>query len=481
MKNFSLLTILLFICPVIMMGGEPPRHHVIIDTDGSPDDLRALNMVLSSPNTEVLAITSADGVLEPEEGFMKIQALLNTLGHQGIITSQGIISRNEVSPLRSIARAVPWGEEPISYSEPMEVKELLVKVIEQEEAPVEVISLGPLTNIANAVLMKPSVKSQISRIIWFDQCRSDIKWSNYGMDCLSADYLLGTRIPVYRIISDKELPLFNESFLEDIGNIPNPYAQHIYRSHSHDSLYHLIEKKELRIWNDLASLYLYYPEMFVRDQSFPDSAGHVMRVAKVDGVRDRILAHLNSQNNLGNAVFKHFPADSTLYRPDVGRLADKLIPRFGLREWRSITLTAELQGHLDITSVIGAKMGIRILDYFHTYPGQFNITSYCGLRPPLSSMNRGIQVACNATSGSGRFQIMDDNAHPRVEVRFKQRKIEVTLKDEYFEQLRDELKKIRTQHQYGTPSYWQVLREKSLQYWRNWNRNEIFRITEQGK
>jgi inosine-uridine nucleoside N-ribohydrolase len=476
MKKILTIGILLLLASVQSFATEPPRHHVIIDTDGSPDDLRALNMILSSGNTEVLAITSADGTLEPEEGFMKIQALLNSLGHEGIITSQGIITKNEPSPLRVLAQQISWGDEPLSYSEPEEVKELLVKVIEQEEKPVDIISLGPLTNIANAVLMKPSVKSQIRRIIWVDQCQSEIAWSNYGMDCLSADYLLGTRIPVYRIIPDDRLPVISSSFVDSLGQMSDPYARSIYESFQNDSIQMRIEADRLRVWNELAAIYLYKPNLFTRDTTYPDSAGQVIKVAEMDSVLPAIHSLLRQPKTEDGVIFSQFPADSASYQADMHPLIDQVLDQYGMQEWRAITLTAELQGRLEVSGVLGAKMGVRILDYFHTYPGQFNITSYCGIHPPLSGMNEGIRVACE-TTGNKDLQIKDDKTKPMAHVRFHERQIEISLRQNYHQQMQDDLKQINNQYAIGTARYRQAIREKALQYWLEWDRKDIFRIT----
>jgi inosine-uridine nucleoside N-ribohydrolase len=476
MKKILSIGFLLLLASVHALGTEPPRHHVIIDTDGSPDDLRALNMILSSGNTEVLAITSADGTLEPEEGFMKIQALLNSLGHEGIVTSQGIITKNEPSPLRILARQVSWGEDPLSYSEPEEVKELLVKVIEQEEKPVDIISLGPLTNIANAVLMKPSVKSQISKIIWVDQCQSDIAWSNYGMDCLSADYLLGTRIPVYRIIPDDKLPAISSSFVDSLEQMSDPYARSIFESFQNDSMQMRLKDNRLRVWNELAALYLYKPNLFTRDETYPDSAGQVMKVAEKDSVLPAIQSLLRQPKAGDGVIFSQFPADSASYQADMQPLIERALCQYGIQEWRAITLTAELQGRLDVSGVIGAKMGVRILDYFHTYPGQFDITSYCGIHPPLSGMNEGLQVACKTTGNTG-LQIKEDKAEPRARVRFHDRQIEISLREDYNRQMQDDLEQINSQYEFGTAGYRQAIREKALQYWLEWDRKDVFRIT----
>jgi len=175
-------------------------------------------------------------------------------------------------------------------------------------------------------------------------------------------------------------------------------------------------------------------------------------------------------------IFKRFPADSASYQADMHPLMDQALELYGMKEWRAVTLTAELQGRLEVSGVIGAKMGVRILDYFHTYPGQFDITSYCGIHPPLSSMNEGIQVACETTGNKG-LQIKEDKAEPMARVRFHDRQIEISLRENYYQQMQDDLEQINNQYQYGTAPYRQAIREKALHYWLEWNRKDIFRIT----
>ena len=60
------------------------RYHVIVDTDGSIDDFRAICMMLASPEIEVIAITTVDGILSPEQTAGKVRSLLKHFGHDGI-------------------------------------------------------------------------------------------------------------------------------------------------------------------------------------------------------------------------------------------------------------------------------------------------------------------------------------------------------------------------------------------------------------
>ena len=65
------------------------KYHVIVDTDGGIDDFRALCMLLASPEIEVIAITTADGILNPVETAVKVSSLLHRFGHQGITVGIG--------------------------------------------------------------------------------------------------------------------------------------------------------------------------------------------------------------------------------------------------------------------------------------------------------------------------------------------------------------------------------------------------------
>ncbi|MEF8811270.1 MAG: nucleoside hydrolase [Bacteroidales bacterium] len=477
MKKFIILILLLTATPFFTTAQGPAKHRVIIDTDCAPDDLRAINLLLSSPSTEILAITSADGVLEPEEGYLKIISLLKAHGHQGIKTAQGIVSKNDAPEWRGLAKEANWGREPVSYEEPQEVKEFLIKIIEAEEQPVEIISTGPLTNIANAVLMKPSIKEQISRIIWFDQCQPEVPWTNYGMDCLSGDYLLKTPIPVFRIMTNEDPPVLSESFLDEIGKIQTPYARKIYNSHSKDTLREKIREGNFKLRDDLTAMYLYYPELFTLDTNNSDSINYMVRVKDNKNIKTKYLEHLSSYNKYSSIIFQNFPTDSNYYREDIRNFMKETIDQYGIREWRAVTLTEEFHTHLGLNSIVGAKMGTRALEYFRTQPGNLKVTSYCGHTPPLSCINDGLQVSCGTTMGQGNIKIRDEAVLPKAEFQYEDRTLQIQLKSRYYKQLQRAIKEAKKKHTFLSEAYWEAIREKSLSYWRNWDRNEIFQVS----
>jgi len=478
MKNY-ILCIFLFLLVYIPMqsyAGNPSKNPVIIDTDCAPDDLRAINYFLSDLNTEIIAITSEDGVIEPEEGYLKINALLKDLGHEGILTSKGIISKNEAPDWRNIAKSVQWGEPLISYSQPTEIKEFLVQTITEEEHPVDIICMGPLTNIANAIIMEPSIKKKIHRIIWFDQCQPDNKWTNYGMDCLSGDYLLNTQVPIYRIKAVDEPIDFNKSLLEKIGKIKSPYAQKIYQTHSADSLMEKIEDKQFKIWDDLTALFYFYPELFQIDKNLKDTLGNIVHLKEKDMLHKKILETLNKYNNSTRTVLKAVPVDSSYYQNDLAPYIDEIIQRHGIQEWEAAIITNEMHHHLGVYSIIGTKMGIRILEYFRAHPGEVEIESYIGTKPPTSCMNDGIQAATGSTIGNGNYQLKEPNPFPMIQATYKDQTIEVNMESEIHKKIKGIIKQGVDEYGLKSDKYWSYIRERTIQEWKELDRKSIFEI-----
>lgn len=473
---FYILIIMLINSPINNYAGEPSKNPVIIDTDCAPDDFRAINYLLSDRDTEILAITSEDGVIEPEEGYLKIKALLKDLGHEGIFTSQGIISQNEVPAWRNIAKSFQWGEPLISYSQPTEVKEFLVQTISNEEQSVDIICMGPLTNIANAIIMEPSIKKDINRIIWFDQCQPDNKWTNYGMDCLSGEYLLNTQIPIYRIKVDDEPIDFDKTLLEEIGKINSPYAQRIYQTHSTDSLMDKIEKKHLKIGDDLTALFYFYPELFQVEKKPADTVGNIVQLKQSNMLHDKIIEILNKYDESTRTIFKSVPVDSSYYQKDLTPHIDDIIQKHGIQEWEAAIITNEMHHHLGIYSIIGVKMGIRVLNYFHVHPGDLEIESYWGTNPPTSCINDGIQVATGSTIGNGNYHIKEPATYPKIMATYKNQTIEIKLKHDTYKKLKDIIQHGLDRYGLKSEAYWSYIREKAIHQWKELDRKSIFQI-----
>jgi len=81
-------------------------------------------------------------------------------------------------------------------------------------------------------------------------------------------------------------------------------------------------------------------------------------------------------------------------------MLNKTIGKFGLVEWKAISMTNEIHGHTGIYSIIGAKMGIRAMEYFNVGVNNLEeVTTFAGNNSPLSCFNDGVQISTGATIG----------------------------------------------------------------------------------
>ena len=112
MKKYIVFIILIiFYYSSVFADSSKIKNHIIIDTDAAADDLRTICLLFSSEEIEVIAITTSDGALIPEEGLIKVRALLKSFGHEGIPTSSGEISQSNPPQWRKLSQKIYWGDE----------------------------------------------------------------------------------------------------------------------------------------------------------------------------------------------------------------------------------------------------------------------------------------------------------------------------------------------------------------------------------
>ena len=103
--------------------------------------------------------------------------------------------------------------------------------------------------------------------------------------------------------------------------------------------------------------------------------------------------------------------------------------------------------------------------------------AFAGHKPPLSCMNDGLQVSTGATLGHGLIQISPEEVKkPEAEFQFKNKKISLRLRDVYWHQIKNDIKKCISEHGLLTDPYWKEVRKLALKYWLTWDRMEIFEI-----
>ncbi|MEI8045594.1 MAG: formylmethanofuran dehydrogenase subunit E family protein, partial [Verrucomicrobiota bacterium] len=141
-------------------------------------------------------------------------------------------------------------------------------------------------------------------------------------------------------------------------------------------------------------------------------------------------------------------------------------------------LTSELHRHLGTYSIVGAKMGLRARERFNVALDELHVESRAGLKPPLSCVNDGLQVATGASLGRGTISVVT-NGLPACEAifRYGDRRVRLRLKPEFAKQIAADMVALEKRHGGTTPEYFQDVRGVSLRHWLNFDRATMFEET----
>jgi len=177
-------------------------------------------------------------------------------------------------------------------------------------------------------------------------------------------------------------------------------------------------------------------------------------------------------------IMADFPAAPEQLLPDVRELATHIIARHGLEEWKAAVLTSELHRHLGTYSIVGAKMGLRARERFNVALDELHVESRAGLKPPLSCVNDGLQVATGASLGRGTITVVTSGP-PACEAVFRYGggRLRLRLKAEFAKQIAADMAELVKRHGGTTPEYFQDVRSVSLRHWLNFDRKTMFEET----
>jgi len=438
----TILTILLSLV-IISLGAHPwkPRHYVIIDSDGGIDDLKAICLLMASPDVRILAITASDGFQKAPVAYEKLRSLADGLYHEGL----------------PVAR-------------PGEETGLIEKMLASETTPVKFISLGSMTTAAKAMEQAPSFASKVRQIYWSNSGLPGIEGSNYRSDPAAAEKVLAGKIPV-TVTGGGGEGFYNDSLLDAIGQIHSPYAARvkdlINSMPGHGFAY--------TAFDEMVPLLLHFPELF--SGAGTGETNSFRTAADIGSLRDASLKMLRGETVERMQTIKKMPPDTAFYMPDIQPFVTEIRNRYGEDEWTSGVIANELHRHLGVFAIIGVKMGIRAREYFCTGVDEMTITTYPGSTPPLSCMNDGIQVSTGATPGHGLLTVSNKEPFfPAADFTHRDRTVRITLKKELAEKIVAELKEINFIYGLDSDIYWELVRKNSIRYWLQFDRHEIFDI-----
>ena len=222
------------------------QKKIIIDTDpamgtkgGDPEDCFAIMMALNSPELEVVGITTVQGNVPVERGYSNAAYLLNEFNSE-IPLKAGpsrtfdeernkeriwLSQREDMEQLTPLLKPEKAKDDAASF---------IYEKCKQNSGEIELVTIGPLTNIAIALSNYPDLKDHIPKITMMAgaaKTPGNITPSaefNVWADPEAADVVFTSGIPIVMIPLDvcHQTRMSREELIS-IGDNPHPFCQFI--------------------------------------------------------------------------------------------------------------------------------------------------------------------------------------------------------------------------------------------------------------
>lgn len=214
-------------------------HRVIIDTDVGIDDAHALALALKSPEIQIEGFTTVWGNTDVEHCTHNMLYMLELLGLTNIPVRQG----SPISLLggRAGQGKTVHGEKGLGDFESPECQTAvapgnainwLVETVMASPGEIEVIALGPQTNIALAVRIEPRWAAAVKRIIFMGGVVREhgnvgpISTANIANDPEAAHIVFNAGVPLVMVGQDvTRHTRFNAKRLERLKSSDSPLAK----------------------------------------------------------------------------------------------------------------------------------------------------------------------------------------------------------------------------------------------------------------
>lgn len=142
---------------------------VIIDTDPGVDDAVAILLALASPELDVVALTTVNGNVGLAATTLNARRLLSLAGRPDVVVAAGcaepLAGPNERGAGvhgRDGLGDLEWDEPAVAPSDDDAV-EVLARAI--EEAPLTIVAIGPLTNLARLLQRRPGIDERVEHVV----------------------------------------------------------------------------------------------------------------------------------------------------------------------------------------------------------------------------------------------------------------------------------------------------------------------------
>lgn len=442
-------------------------HYLIIDTDGGIDDYRTLCLLLSAPDIRVLAITASSGVLPAENVAIKVRALLDNLNHQGVPVAINT-SMKEKGMGCGPALDFLWGDEEKAAESEFVSIDVLAEYFENHlNKNITFVNMGSLSTIVHLSGNFTTFSQKITSILWSNDTSLPYSGFNYSIDTNLIYQIDKLPVPLKIIQGEGN---YSKELFSEVSEIWSETAIQFAAS------FNPITSKSpfaMRSYDEMVAVYLHFPDFFTAD-----STNEIIRLSYngQENPSNLMKEILNEYNLQVYQIMQEIPVDKGFYQDDIQKFSNEIIRNHGMTEWVSAVNTFELHRHIGIYALIGAKMGIRALEYFDAGIDELEVLSYASFNPPLSCMNDGIQVSTGATLGHGLIKIVEGQQQPYAEFTYLGKTIGIRLMPFYQKQIAEEIGLLVQKYGLESDAYWMEVRSNALNYWLGFDRHKIFEI-----
>lgn len=181
---------------------------IIIDTDTASDDAVALVMALREPALEVVAITTVMGNVSVEKATRNALMCVEYAGSYTPPVYEGMAKpmfreHHDAAVIHGNDGMGDLGYliEPTITKDKLHAVDAIIKIIKEGDGDIEIVTLGPLTNIAMAIIKAPEVMRKVLCITImggaaFKGNTSPLSEFNIWQDAEAADIMFGFGIQV---------------------------------------------------------------------------------------------------------------------------------------------------------------------------------------------------------------------------------------------------------------------------------------------
>lgn len=181
-----------------------------------------------------------------------------------------------------------------------------------------------------------------------------------------------------------------------------------------------------------------------------------------------------------STILREFPLKVEDYGPEAAKLIASGIPeKYGDEEWAAIVMAHEFHQHVGIYTLIGAKMAVFARETLNAPMRAVRVKVETGKQQPFSCMVDGIQAGLASTLGQNLIEV-SETSKPKLAATFeyKGRYVRVSLKPEFEDKIKAAIADAIQKHGNLTPEYFEAVEQASFSVWEDFDRTEVFDVTE---